>query len=77
MKYACSLASIYTDVIICFVSDSGAFQGGVCPTVSAQPRLRNPETPRATHKNDGSSLVDLSLNSYTVLIIEMQDESGP
>lgn len=27
--------------------------------------------------NDGSSLVDLSLNSYTVLIIEMQDESGP
>ncbi|KAM7442353.1 FAS-associated factor2 [Porites harrisoni] len=27
--------------------------------------------------NDGSSLVDLSLNNYTVLIIEMQDESGP
>ena len=73
-----SLASIYTDVIICFVPDSGAFQGGVCPTVSAQQRLRNPETPRATHiHNDGSSLVDLSLNSYTVLIIEIQDESGP
>ena len=27
--------------------------------------------------NDGSSLLDLSLNSYTVLTIEMQDESGP
>ena len=30
-----------------------------------------------TIHNDGSSLVDLSLNSYTVLITEMQDESGP
>ena len=30
-----------------------------------------------TIHNDGSSLLDLSLNSYTVLIIEMQDESGP
>ena len=27
--------------------------------------------------NDGSSLVDLSVKNYTVLIIEMQDESGP
>ena len=27
--------------------------------------------------NNGSSLVDFSVKSYTVLIIEMQDESGP
>ena len=73
-----SLASVYTGVIICFVSDSGAFQGCVCPTVSlpSQDFIIQRHQGLTIH-NDGSSLVDLSLNSYTVLIIEVQDKSGP
>ena len=72
-----SLAIIYTDVIICFVSDSGAFQGGFALlSLPSQEFVIERHQGPPIH-NDGSSLVDLSLNSYTVLIIEMQDESGP
>ena len=62
-------------VIICFVSDSGAFQGCVLSLPSQDFVIQRHQGPHI--HNDGSSLVDLSLNSYTVLIIEMQDESGP
>ena len=69
------MASVYTGVIICFVSDSGAFQGCVLSLPSQDFVIQRHQGPPI--HNDGSSLVDLSLNSYTVLIIEMQDESGP
>ena len=72
MKHAWQLGKCSTNVIIFFVSDSGAFHGGVCPTLSAQPRHQGPPI-----HNNGSSLVDLSVKSYAVLIIEMQDDSGP
>ena len=72
-----SLASATLTSSFFFVSDSGAFDGGVF-------QLSLPSQDFAIHRhqgppihNDSSSLVDLSVKSYTVLMKEMQEESGP
>ena len=76
MKYAWQPGKCFTDVIIFLFLIQVLFR-------VAFALLSLPSEDFAIHRhqgpsicNNGSSLLDLSLGSYTVLMIEMQDESG-